>query len=94
MGLTPSEVYNMELWEYNAMVEGYKLQTAAEHKKRTALAWQTANFAAAAMSGKLRSLDRYIDDKEKKEAPKIGREEFEKKLNEARRLNGGTAEDT
>lgn len=84
----------MELWEYNAMIEGYKLKTAAEQKKRTALAWQTANFAAAAMSGKLRSLDRYIDDKEKKEAPKIGREEFEKKLNDARRLNGGIQKNT
>lgn len=94
MGLTPSEVYGMELWEYNAMVEGYKLKTAAEQKKRTALAWQTANFAAAAMSGKLRSLDRYIDDNEKKEAPKIGREEFEKKLNEARRLKCGTDQNT
>lgn len=82
----------MELWEFNAMIEAYKLREAAEQKKRTALAWQTANFAAAAMAGKLRSLDRYLDDKEAKEAPKIGRDEFEKKLNEARRLNDGTAE--
>ena len=84
----------MELWEFNAIIEGYKLREAAEQKKRTMLAWQTANFAAAAMSGKLRSLDRYLEDKEKKEAPKIGREEFEKKLNEARRLSDGTAENT
>lgn len=84
----------MELWEYNAMIEGYKLRETAEHKKRTVLAWQTANFAAAAMAGKLRSLDRYLENGEKKEAPKISREEFEKKLNEARRLSGGTSKDT
>lgn len=94
MGLTPSQVYDMELWEFNALIESYKLREAAEQKKRTALAWQTANFAAAAMSGKLRSLGRYIEEKEKKEAPKIDRDEFEKKLNEARRLSGGTAENT
>lgn len=78
----------MELWEFNACVEAYNKQKEAQSKEQTAKCWQTGYFAGAAFVGKLKPLRNYI--KEKSAAPKVSKDEFERrlKLAEGRALDG------
>ena len=57
-------------------------------QNETANAWQTANFTGAAFCGKLRKLKYYLKQMESekvKKAPKISKDDFERKLAEAER---------
>lgn len=70
--------------EYNKMQE-------EKSKEQIAKSWQTANFTGAAFAGKLRKLSTYLKDNQKVTAPKISKDEFNKKLAEAeRRLADGS----
>lgn len=62
-----------------------------QNKEKVAISWQTANFTGAAFAGKLRKLSTYLKDSRKVTAPKVSKEEFNKKLAEAeRRLADGS----
>lgn len=81
----------MELWELNACVKEYNLMQEESSRRDTSRAWQTANFTSAAFAGKLRKLSEYTKETKKNEAPKVSREEFERKLREAEEaVNNGT----
>ena len=56
------------------------------------MCWQTANFCGAAFAGKLKPLKRYIKDETKSAAPKVSKDEFERRLKAAqeRRITGGS----
>ena len=54
-------------------------------KEQIAKSWQVANFTGAAFAGKLRKLSTYLKDNPKATAPKVSKDEFDKKLAEAER---------
>ena len=90
MGILPTQLYDMELWEFVRCCEAYKKMQEVEAKNALAQAWQTAAFTGAAFAGKLKKFDHYAKN-EKKTAPKISRDEFERKLqllNERSAANG------
>lgn len=75
----------MELWEFNTCVSEYSKMQEEKGKEQVAKSWQTANFTGAAFAGKLRKLSTYLKDETKNTAPKVSKEEFDKKLAEAER---------
>lgn len=84
-------MWDMELWEFNACVAEYNKMQEEKGKEQIALCWQTANFTGAAFAGKLRKLSTYLKDDKKTTAPKVSKDEFDKKLAEAeRRLADGS----
>ena len=73
----------MELWEFYACTEGYVKRQDLRATEALIASWQTGNFVGAAFGGKLNGLKRYLqksDVLEKRAAPKISEEEFDKKL--------------
>lgn len=81
----------MELWELNDCVKEYNLMQKESSRLDTTRAWQIANFTGAAFAGKLRKLSTYIKENKKNKAPKVSREEFDRKLREAERsVNNGS----
>lgn len=91
IGIKPAELWDMELWEFNACVAEYNKMQEEKDKEQIALCWQTANFTGAAFAGKLRKLSHYLKDNQKAVAPKVSKDEFNKKLAEAeRRLADGS----
>lgn len=86
-------MWELELWEFNACVNEYNKMQSERADELTAMAWQTANFTGAAFAGKLRKLNFYLEQRHpsKAQAPKISRDEFDKKLAMAeRRLGDGS----
>lgn len=79
----------MELWEFNACVEAYNKQRETKCKEQIAMCWQTGYFTGAAFAGKLKPLRHYIKDNTKTAAPKVSKDEFERRL----RLAEGRATD-
>ncbi len=75
----------MELWEFNACVKAYNEKQSARAKDMLAACWQAAAFAGAAFAGKLRRLDYYLKRAKRVAAPKVSKEEFERKLKLAKR---------
>ncbi|MFA9382061.1 MAG: hypothetical protein ACERKO_13480, partial [Acetanaerobacterium sp.] len=77
--------------ELNACVEIYNEQQHAKGKEQLTVCWYTANFTGAAFAGKLKPLKRYIKDDSKTTAPKVDKEEFERRLKaaEERRVERG-----
>lgn len=77
----------MEMWEFAACVGAHNRKIKAESKDKLAQAWQTAALTGAAFAGKLKKFKYYADkldaSEKKTTAPKISREEFEKKLRKA-----------
>ena len=81
----------MELWEFNACVAEYSKMQEEKCKEQIAKSWQIANFTGAAFAGKLRKLSTYLKNETKSTAPKVSKDEFNKKLAEAeRRLANGS----
>ncbi len=82
----------MELWELYACVDAYNKLQSGKSKEQIAICWQTANFVGAAFAGKLKPLKRYIKDSTKTVAPKVSKDEFERRLKAAqeRRETDGT----
>ena len=85
IGLKPAEVWELDLWEFNSCVRAY-----AERQKQLAeqahqQAWQTAAYTGAAFAGKLKDYKHYTKKAKKAQAPKISEEEFERKLELAKR---------
>ena len=81
----------MELWEFNVCVSEYSKMREEKCKEQIAKSWQVANFTGAAFAGKLRKLSTYLKDETKTTAPKVSKDEFDKKLAEAeRRLADGS----
>ena len=81
----------MELWEFNACVAEYSKMQEEKCKEQVAKSWQVANFTGAAFAGKLRKLSTYLKNETKSTAPKVSKDEFNKKLAEAeRRLADGS----
>lgn len=81
----------MELWEFNACVSEYSKMQEEKYKEQIAKSWQVANFTGAAFAGKLRKLSTYLKDETKNTAPKVSKDDFERKLAEAEgRLSDGT----
>ena len=81
----------MELWEFNSCVAEYSKMQEEKYKEQIAKSWQVANFTGTAFAGKLRKLSTYLKDNQKATAPKVSKDEFDKKLAEAeRRLADGS----
>ena len=76
------------MWELTACLIAYAEKETEASKERTGRAWQTANFANAALTGRLKDLAVYIGEKtEGTAAEPIGRAEFEDKLSRAKPSN-------
>ena len=89
MGITPQQLYDMELWEYLMCQKAFKRRGEDDANDTFAATWQTAYFSGAAFAGKLRKLKYYQENAnvEKAVAPKISRDKFEQKLKEAKEAN-------
>lgn len=59
MGLTPCEVYELELWEFNLIVDGYNQQIIEKEKNIIKQAYYTASFSNAK---KVKSLEYYLNN--------------------------------
>ncbi len=75
----------MELWEFNICIQEHNKMQLEKMQNDTARSWQTANFTGASFCGKLRKLDYYLGQLGVSNAPKISKEEFEKRLAKAER---------
>jgi len=77
----------MELWEFYSCVDGYAKRQELRATESLVTSWQTGNFAGAAFGGKLKGLKHYLqrgNSTEKRAAPKISEEEFDRGLARAR----------
>jgi len=93
IGILPEQLYNMELWEFVHCCKAYHKKSENDAKNALATSWQIAAFTGAAFAGKLKKFDYYAKD-EKTIAPKISKEEFDKKLLEIERRAANGAENT
>lgn len=75
----------MELWEFNTCVQAHNAAQKEAKKERLTTCWQIAAFTGAAFAGKLKKLDRYIKEAQRVDAPKVDKDEFEKRLAAAER---------
>lgn len=95
MGILPAQLYDMELWEFNACTRAYNRRQEITGKEQLAISWQTAAFTGAAFAGKLKKLSYYMAKMQgkhaKTHAPKISRQDFERKL---KLLEGGAVDGT
>lgn len=78
----------MELWEFNQCVREFNCIQQEQTRYDTAQAWKTANFAGAAVHGKLKNLSEYLTENHIKKSPKITFEEFDQKLAQAEQRGG------
>jgi hypothetical protein len=65
VGFNPSEFWAQTPRSFVAIMEGAARAAKSKFESETALAWQTANFSAAAQCGKLRALKYYIETEKK-----------------------------
>lgn len=81
----------MTLWEFNSCLRAYNNKQLDKGKEQMAVCWQTAALTGNAFAGKLRPLKNYLKDEKKVTAPKVDRDEFERrlKMSEERRREGG-----
>ena len=80
----------MDLWEFNACVKEYSKMQEDKADMALSSCWQTAAFTGSAFAGKLKKLSYYKRDNQKSQAPKVDKNEFDRKLADAeRRLSGG-----
>lgn len=59
VGLKPQDIYDMELWEFNNYIKGYKRKIYNDQKNLMTLAWYTGYFANP--YNKKKSLDHYLN---------------------------------
>lgn len=72
------QLYDLHLWEFYACCRAYKKRCEAEQQEQVALAWSTANFASAAIAGKLKPLSTYLSSAQSSvSAPSITQEEMD-----------------
>lgn len=81
MGLTPAQMWAMDLWEFNAYAHAYNKKMRDDADRNTMLAYSIAVFTNAGLRGKLKSLKHYIKPHETGvKRPQISKEEFDRKL--------------
>jgi hypothetical protein len=84
----------MELWEFRCCMKAWSDALLDRRNEQIRLAHETANFLNHAMAGKLRGLKEYLIRPENRQAaPKVSKEEFERRLKAARerRERGGAS---
>lgn len=64
VGLKPSDIYDMELWEFNAYIKGYKEVFYKEQMNLMKQAYYTGMFGNS-NNKKPKSLEHYLDQVEK-----------------------------
>lgn len=64
VGILPQQMYDMELWEFNACIRAYNRKAQQDGKRELLGAWQTAAFTGAAFGGKLKKFGNYMRDEE------------------------------
>jgi hypothetical protein len=89
MGILPAELYAMELWEFNACARAFNERKRIADRRELLAAYCAANWAAAALAGKLKAFSYYYNDEQSggRSLTREEMEEFDRKC----KMKGGDA---
>ena len=81
----PDQLYELELWEFNALVREYSRKLGEESRNSFRTTWNAAALTGAAFVGKLKPLKHYLKEEPSAVGSVLSREQiasFDRRLKE------------